>query len=1599
MKSTEMTRERLLEALGQEIRKRAGGAAAEAEAYAQRFYSHVATEDLAARSLDELAGAPLSLLRLGERRSVGQVLARVFNPDPAVDGWGSRSTIIELVNDDMSFLVDSVTAALTRHGLEVRIVIHPVLRVRRSADGVFEGLAGEAGSGAGVAESHIHVEVDRRGGKELEEIREELLEVLARVRACVQDWHPMEGRLKATVDDLVASPPPLGQGELEETLEFLKWLEQDHFTFLGFREYDLNRASEGDALVPVPGSGLGLLRDDLRISPSAPRRLSAEMSAFARRPEVVFITKTNHKSPVHRDVHMDYIGIKRFGADGQVIGERRFQGLFTSMAYQRRAMDVPILRRKVRQVIDRAGLLKGSHDAKSFEHILETYPRDELFQMSVSELHEAATGILSLQERRRLALFLRKDAFERFIACMVFVPRDRYNTDLRRRIERILEEEVQGTIGAAYTQVSNDPLARVQVFLSTEPGKVPSLDVKAIERRLAAAMRTWQDEVRDAALSGSDGEQGAELFRRYEGAFPAAYREAFPPADVPGDLHRLEQVRSDGQLRLHLYRAEGEAEHRCSMKLYSRGELLPLSVVLPYFENLGFQVRAEMPYEVASGDAGAPLWVRDFELSSQDGSNLDLDAVRVRVEETFLRVWSGEIENDPFNRLVLVAGLGWREVMVLRAYARYLRQTNIAFSQETLAAALARNAAITRQLVQMFLVAFDPDGEDQENSAKEISQEVRTALGGVTNADEDRILRRFWNLIRSTLRTNFFQPAADGSPKPYVSFKLESQKVDELPLPRPLYETWVYSPRTEGIHLRGGMVARGGIRWSDRPEDFRTEILSLMKTQMVKNAVIVPVGAKGGFIVKRPPADPAALGQEGVECYRYLVRGLLDIVDNYHGDRVVPPSRVVRRDGNDPYLVVAADKGTAKFSDIANALAEEYGFWLGDAFASGGKTGYDHKGMAITSRGGWEAVKRHFREMGHDTQAKDFTVVGVGDMSGDVFGNGMLRSPHIRLLGAFDHRHIFVDPNPDGAASFRERKRMFDLPRSSWMDYDRSLISAGGGVFERNAREIVVSPEMKKAFDLSAETVTPTELMRAILKAEADLLWFGGIGTYVKSSSQSHADAKDRPNDGLRIDATEIRAKVIGEGANLALTQEARVEYALHGGRINTDAIDNSGGVDCSDHEVNIKILFGAVEAEGGIRREERDRLLESMTEEVADLVLRDNYLQTQAITVVESARSSALDRQARFMRDLERAGKLDRRLEGLPSDEELADREADGKALTRPEIAVLLAYSKIVLYSELLASDLPDDPLVADDLVLYFPVPLREPFIDAIRRHRLRREITATAVTNSMVNRVGPTFVHRLQSATAASAADVARAYSAVRDAFDLRWIWGEIEALDNKVEAELQTEMIAETKELVERTVPWLLRRRFQVTPDSVANLRVGIVALSERLGDLLMGRDKKSFERRLKKYEKGRVPGALARRVASLDFLGGALDIVRLATERGLAVDTVAGTYFLIGERFGYDWLREQGDSLVVDTPWQREARAAMIEELYGQQGTVTGSVLGANADGGKAALESWAEQRGATLDRVRRLLTDLRSEAKLDLAMLSVARHQLAELAAG
>ncbi len=1588
----------------------------EAARFARSLFGRIADKDLALAPPEQRAGAAQALLAFARRRLPGVAKVRVFNPSEADHGFDSRHTIAQIVNDDMPFLVDSIANEFSRREIAVHLLAHPVLSVHRDIDGDLVGFAADSGRAARL-ESLMHIEIDRQDDPALlDQLAAALTRVLAEVRLAVEDWQAMRHACLDAIDDLAASQSP----HLGEYADFLRWLESNNFTFLGHRRYryvDDPAQESGLRFDLVAGSALGILRrDEVRLF-EAGLGAGEAMSRVARGPHNIVVLKTDRQSLVHRSGAMDCVIVKTYDQDGRVTGERRLAGLFTSAAYHALVHDVPLLRGRADTLLRRSGFDRHSHDGKTLLAILDSYPRDELFQLDEDTLFDHVMGILQLQERRRVALFVRRDAVGRFATCLVLAPRERFDAALSERFADILERAWNGTVTSVDSNVSSDSALGQSLYTLKLDGDTPTPDLGELERALADAATSWSDHFRAALQAGLGEVEGRDAARRWDDWFPSAYRDGFAAECAVADLGLVQSALAGRDFGVRLERLPGLPSHRFTLRLFHPAEPIALSDILPPLERLGLRVLSEVPFLLGADaeEPGRVVALQVLSVETADKSAVDLDVAGPRFAETLDRLWAGKLESDGFNRLVLGAALAWREVTILRAYAKYLRQAGIAFSQDYMEATLTAYPAFARGLVDLFAARLDPAyGEarsaDRLARIAAIEATIAAAFDGVATLDDERILRRFLSAIQSTLRTNFWQSAGDGTPKDWVSFKIDSRAIDELPVPRPLVEIFVYSPRMEGIHLRGGRVARGGIRWSDRREDFRTEILGLMKTQMVKNAVIVPVGSKGGFYVKQPPLQAQGGGgtreqiqAEGIACYRTLVRGLLDLTDNYADGGIQPPADVVRHDGDDPYLVVAADKGTATFSDIANALARDYGFWLDDAFASGGSAGYDHKKMGITARGAWESVKRHFRELGHDIQVTPFTVAGVGDMSGDVFGNGMLLSRQIKLVAAFDHRHIFIDPLPDPATGWAERKRLFDLPRSSWLDYDKALLSAGGGIYDRSAKAIALSAEARTVLGIEAPSLTPADLMRAILTAPVDLLCFGGIGTYVKASGESQADAGDRANDSIRADASQLRAKVIGEGANLGFTQRARIEAALGGRRINTDALDNSAGVDTSDHEVNIKIATGAAITSGLLARADRDALLFAMTDEVAALVLRHNYQQSQAISVAAEQAGEEHDRLERFMRALERQGRLDRAVEFLPDSAAMRSRSQSRQYLTRPELSVLLAYAKIDLNDEILASDLPDDPLLVGELMRYFPQVLQERYAPAIRDHRLRREIAALQVVNSLINRCGPTFVRNIGSRTGASAAAIARAFAVVRDAWKLRDLWSDIEGLDQALEAEAQVRMLVASQRFLTRTVQWTLRRLPQPLDTMAATEQLG--AAVSALGDLPTGlvgeAENAALADRAAVFEAMGAPAGLARRAAALETLAAAGDLMQAARANSCSMEAASRLYFRIGERLSLATLANAALKLPRDGQWPAQAALAMQDDLAALHVDLLASALRTATQAGTAepdpVLALWSEPRKLAFERIDRLLQEeLPITGTLDLAMLSVAITELRNL---
>jgi glutamate dehydrogenase len=1590
--------------------------------YLQAYYRHAAADELTGATHERVAAVAAAHAEFAANRPQGRALVRVrpggdASLDPTADA-------IDIVTDDMPFLVDSISMELANHDLSARVVVHPQLRVRRDVTGALREVIGKVRSGADasaqpshdeLAESWTHMEIARLADGEAASITADLHRILSDVRVAVEDYTRMRARALLLADVLAPEGVPGleagGADAPDEIAELLRWLTDGHFTFLGYKEYDLDAGTDGMVLRPVPGTGLGILRHDREAS-EAFAALPAEVRARALDPQRLIVTKANSRSTVHRPSYLDYVGVKRLSPSGEVVGEYRFLGLYTHAAFSETIKGIPVLRRKLADVLAVSGLAADSHDGKEVAEVLDFYPREELFMASVTELAAVCAGVHRLRERRHTRLFLRTDLYGRYVSALVYMPRDRYTTRVRLRAQEVLSQAFGSDQMEYSVLLGESPVARLYVVVRAERGRqLPDADPAELERAIAAAVRSWDDDLSDAAADALGPQRARELLTQFGDHIPETYKTDVPATAAVDDFVKIQELRESGRdITFDLWESEdfiggvpivdGDSapvgKRVWRLTIYRTSGPITLTDVLPRLQHMGVDVVDEHPYEFPGP---RPFWIYDFGLSrtgqSAQAAQSNIDRVRGQVEGALAALWAGRIEDDGFNALVLDAELTWREVVLLRAYAKYLRQGSITFSQDYIERVLRSNAGIARLLVRLFKSRFDPAKEGGEAERSEaIAEEIAGALDGVASLDEDRILRSYLGLIQATLRTNYF--ASEAADKPYLVFKLNAREVPELPAPRPQFELFVYSPRFEGVHLRFASVARGGLRWSDRPEDFRTEVLGLAKAQEVKNSVIVPSGAKGGFVCKQlpDPSDREAYQGEVLSCYRMFISAMLDVTDNLEAGRVVPPPAVVRHDGDDPYLVVAADKGTATFSDTANEIAVERGFWLGDAFASGGSEGYDHKKIGITARGAWESVRYFFRTLGVNVDTDNFTAAGIGDMSGDVFGNGMLLSRHIELVAAFDHRHVFLDPDPDPEASFAERRRLFDLPRSSWADYDRALLSPGGGVFPRSVKSIQLTPQVKAVLGL-AETETamsPDNLIAAILSAPVDLLWNGGIGTYVKASSQSNADVGDRSNDAVRVDASSLRANVVGEGGNLGLTQEARVEYALAGGLVNTDFIDNSAGVDTSDHEVNIKILLDSVVRDGELTEADRNHLLHDMTDEVAEQVLEHNYQQNRTLAAARAQAPQMLHVHTRYIRKLEHDGRIRRRLDVLPTDREIAERRSSGRGLVTPEFSVLLAQTKIAAAQELLASDLPDDPYLGSVLTDYFPTPLRARYASRMRSHRLHREIITTAVVNDMVDRSGITFAFRLNEETGASVPEITAAWLVARAVFDMPGFWAQVEELDGVVDTSVQILAMLEGRKLTERTARWLLHNRrppFQVQPE-IDFFADGVLTVAAGLPKMLTGRDRTGFEERCEMFTSNGIPAVLAERTAAMVPAYSAFDIVDIASGTGRSVDETAEVYFDLADRLQIARLRDMITALPRDDRWNTMARGAIRDDLYTAHAALARDVLTVTQPASpEERLAAWVQRNDSAVRRATQTLTEIWESNAFTVATLSVA----------
>ncbi|XOV89421.1 MAG: NAD-glutamate dehydrogenase [Pseudomonadota bacterium] len=1549
--------------------------------FARQYFSQVPLAEVLQKDWQYAEGTLLSSWKFFSSFDGKRAKVRVFNPSAAKDGYEHKHSVIEVACGNVPFLLDSIRMALNKRGVVL-------IDVQQCLMGVVRGKNGKPviSEDEQANETFIHLEVERVANSV--ELEREVRQVIRQVQRAVDDFAPMRKQLLLWSDEIGMEAHRTQSDAMTESYEFLRWLYSNNFTFLAFDEFDPKTGAV------IQGSAMGLARKgfpcaDTPVDPCT---------------DTVTVSKLPLRSCVHRPAWLDCITV--------VFGEKRlrgcrFIGLFTSSVYNQHPGEIPVVRRKVADVFDSTGLSVTGHKGRELSRIIELLPREELFLATTAELNNMVAGIFSLQERRIVRLLLRRDANGHFVNCLVYVPKDTYDTELRVSIQALLTETLGAQEADFATYFSESALTRTHFVLRVDPAVTTSPDLDALEGAIARLTRSWEDDLREVLVREMGPNRGEEVFRSVRDVFPAGYKDDYWPATAFGDIEHLLALSDEVPLKVNLYqwqvREKGEDYRETRLKLFHLGGTLPLSDVIPILENLGVKTIEEHPYELRLG--GRKVWIHDFVLVLDGGSKGSFAELRENFEPAFLRIWRGDVENDSFNRLVPAAMMDYREISLIRSYARYLGQLQGGFSQQFIADCLVRYSTITRLLFEVFAQRFEPalSRTSANAQAHKLRSDILVEIDAVVNLADDRVLRRYLEMIDATVRTNFYQPAPSGGPKDYIALKFLPALISEMPLPRPQFEIFVYSPRFEGVHLRGGKVARGGLRWSDRTEDYRTEILGLVKAQQVKNSVIVPVGAKGGFLPKQLPdnGNRDAVMAEGIRCYRMFIQGLLDLTDNLVKGKVVPPTDVVRYDDDDYYLVVAADKGTATFSDIANEISAANNFWLGDAFASGGSVGYDHKAMGITARGAWKSVQQHFRDLGKDVQQEDFTVVGIGDMSGDVFGNGMLLSEHICLVAAFNHQHIFVDPSPDPAASFAERKRLFELPRSSWTDYNTKVISKGGGIFNRAAKSITLSREMKKLLGVSESALTPNALISAILRARVDLLWNGGIGTYVKSKHESSLDVGDKANDGLRVNGAELGARVVGEGGNLGMTQLARVEYSLAGGICFTDFIDNAGGVNCSDAEVNIKILLNQLLEKGKLTDAGRRALLKRMTDEVAEIVLDNNYGQAQAINLMHYQATRRGFEYQRLMHVLSDRGGLDPQLEYLPGDEEMQERRARGKTFTNPELAVLTSYLKGWLKQDLAKAKLLDDPYLMREMETAFPPLLVRKYRAELVDHRLRREIVATQIANGMVNRMGINFATRLAESAGVDSAQIARAYIGARDIFDLERRWDEIAALDYKVAPPIQKEMMLDLIRLIRRTTRWLLRNRRHALDlaTEVPVFRRTLAMLVENWRAVLTGTVLSGWEVARQRLLDEGVGDELASFVAGAHQLYAVMGIVEAANRTGEPVRRTAELYFAVGEKLHLHWFSRQIHEYQAATQWEAMARETLQDDLNWQQLSITLGVLGESAKDEVAdvMLDRWLRKHEHLVNRWNALQAEMRATTTRGPAVFTVGLRELLDLA--
>jgi glutamate dehydrogenase len=1563
--------------------------------FARQYYQSVVFENYDKIVIEDLYGAVLSHWNQALEFSTGQKI-RVYNPTLEDNGWQSNHTIIEIVVKDMPFLLQSVIMEVNRLGFTNHLVLHPVYSIRRNKEGKFLSFAADEDVSS---ECLIHLEIDRQTeASVMDSLQQGLERVLNDVRAATEDWLLSLKQMQTVIDELAQRSQIKEQ--YSDEIAFLQWLHDDHFVFLAYREYEIVKDEDDFGFRPIPGTGLGVLRDSISAIPVEPIfPITEDVFKVINTSHPLMITKATSRSTVHRPVFMDYIGIKKFNNQGVVIGEKRFLGLYSSTAYVSHLDDIPMVATKIKRLQEKFAFKHNSNNARALLYILQSFPRDEVFQADYDSLLEFTEGMLQLQQRQRVRVFVRQDLYGHFASLLVFVPRERYHTETRKKIETILLDIFNAKNIEFSVQLSESILARLQFTIHGAQECCNDFDVREIEEQIILALSDWNDGLKEELHNFHGEAKGNQLFNSYQEGFSAAYREDISRRTALLDIERIEYlITSELDAESLLYSPLTAIEKKTlRFKLFSKGQA-SLSKSLPMLENMGIKVCDERPYQITKKGCSDTFWMHDFGLILDvDTASLNLQQLKPYFEETFEQCWFGKIENDGFNQLVLRAGISWQEVNIFRAYFLYLRQIGVTFSQIYVETTLANNPEVVRLLIQYFIKRFDPSLKPEQKGDNELYEITAQAIDQVKSLDEDRILRRYLNLIQSAVRTNYFRNPKDEQGIPYFSTKFESSKINGIPSPVPYYEIFVYSPRVEGIHLRGGSVARGGLRWSDRPEDFRTEILGLMKAQMTKNAVIVPTGAKGGFIVKRLK-DSLTIEEKSKEvicCYQILIRGLLDLTDNRISEQIVEPENCICYDKNDSYLVVAADKGTASFSDYANALSIEYGFWLGDAFASGGSVGYDHKKMGITARGAWESVKHHFNRAGFNYLEQSFTVVGIGGMTGDVFGNGMLLSDQIKLVGAFDHEFIFLDPDPDPEKSFKERQRLFLLAKSRWSDYQQKLISDGGGVYSRSLKSIDLSPQVKQRLNLHKDRLTPDELIKALLCIPVDLLWNGGIGTYVKASDESNLDVGDRKNDNVRVNGNQLRCKQVGEGGNLGFTQAGRIEYAMQGGNINTDSIDNSAGVDCSDHEVNIKILVNSLVAQSDLTEKQRNNLLESMTDQVGKLVLTHNYHQNRAISMIERNSVYELNNVEWLIDKLEKSGNLNRQLETIPENQELQQRAVKGQGLVRPEVAVLLAYSKQLLKQQLLLeiSNL-DKTLFQQELQQYFPLQCQEKYPNEIKNHYLAQEIVANLLVNSFVNRMGMVLAFRLIEETGCSIVSIFNVYQQVCNVFVTDELWQQIEAQELQLNSNVLEELHRHIRTIIKRAMHWFLSQD-QAQIDNQQYIK-SIAQLKKMKLSFISEEGKQLIYQRVDAFIQEGVPESFAHNVVTLDVMYLCLDVIWLNKQTRNSLKECAQVFFELMVALDLIWIREKINSLPEKTVWESLARRTAREEFNSVCCSLPLAALQQKGSTIKNKIENWFANFDKSISRFRKLLALVRSDDEIELEKIMVLLKELREI---